>query len=89
MFYLCHCSYRSDIANNRSVRADLPPAADMRKLSWSSELASLAEMWAAQCSSEHETVRRVLINGVEHDVSSSSVSLATVFSPLSCSTHRT
>ena len=46
----------------------------MRKLSWSSELASLAEMWAAQCSSEHEAVRRVLIGGEEHDVSSSAVS---------------
>ena len=51
------------------MRADLPTAADMRKLSWSSELARLAEMWAAQCSSEHEVVRKVLIDDVEYDVS--------------------
>ena len=58
----------------------------MRKLSWEPELARLAEMWAAQCSSQHEAVRRVIINGEELDVrtvmqslSHSSVSVRTEF----------
>ena len=41
----------------------------MRKLTWDSELARLAEMWAAQCSSEHEAVRKVILNGEELEVS--------------------
>ena len=60
--------YRSEIANSETIRSDLPPAEDMRKLSWDPELASLAEMWAAQCSSEHEAVRKVIIDGEELDV---------------------
>ena len=56
--------YRSEIANSETIRSDLPPAEDMRKLSWDPELASLAQAWADQCPGgriEGEEVRVAII----------------------------
>ena len=48
------------------MKDKLPEAANMRKISWSDELAKLAEMWAAQCSSSLENIRTV--HGEDNDV---------------------
>ena len=37
-----------------------PPAADMRRLGWSEELAAVAQRWADQCTLGHDKVRDTL-----------------------------
>ena len=46
----------------------VPQAANMRRITWSDELAKLAQMWASQCSTSLENIRTVLDNDQQKEV---------------------
>jgi uncharacterized protein YkwD len=50
-----HNELRAKVANGQQIGQ--PPAANMKKLKWSSELASIAQRWADQCPSYHDPNR--------------------------------
>ena len=55
--------YRRQIANGSLASEGIPAASNMREITWDQELAHLAELWAAQCPSSIDPVRKVLSNG--------------------------
>ena len=63
--------YRRQIANGSLSGDGLPAATNMREIIWDDELASLAELWASQCPSTIDPVRKYISNAVEEEVRSS------------------
>ena len=70
--------YRRQIASGSlAATSSLPPSSNMRQVSWDTELATLAQMWALQCREvtlEEESLRRAFIGA-------SSVEVSQVFCP--------
>ncbi|XP_063221286.1 venom allergen 5-like isoform X2 [Bacillus rossius redtenbacheri] len=54
-----HNSIRMDIANGNVNLSSHLQAADMMQLVWDDELAAVAQVWADQCSYQHDSCRRV------------------------------
>ena len=52
--------YRRSIATGALVNDSIPAASNMREVTWDNELADLAELWASQCVSVIDTMRKVL-----------------------------
>ncbi|XP_049829080.1 venom allergen 5-like [Schistocerca gregaria] len=52
-----HNQLRSRVALGREFRGNQPPAADMRKLVWDPELATIAQRWVDQCTYSHDACR--------------------------------
>ena len=50
-----HNELRAKVANGQQIGQ--PPAANMKKLKWSSELATIAQRWADQCPGYHDPNR--------------------------------
>ena len=72
------CRYRRQIASGSlAATSSLPSSSNMRQVSWDTELATLAQMWALQCREvtlEDESLRRAFIGA-------SSVEVSQVFCP--------
>ena len=72
------CRYRRQIASGSlAATSSLPASSNMRQVSWDTELAALAQMWALQCREvtlEDESLRRAFIGA-------SSVEVSQVFCP--------
>ena len=72
------CRYRRQIASGSlAATSSLPSSSNMRQVSWDTELATLAQMWALQCREvtlEDEDLRRAFIGA-------SSVEVSQVFCP--------
>ena len=70
--------YRRQIASGSlATTSSLPSSSNMRQVSWDTELATLAQMWALQCREvtlEEESLRRAFIGA-------SSVEVSQVFCP--------
>ena len=67
------CRYRRQIASGSlAATSNLPPSSNMRQVSWDTELAALAQMWALQCREvtlEDEDLRRAFIGASSVEVS--------------------
>ena len=50
-----HNELRAKVANGQQIGQ--PSASNMKKLKWSPELAKIAQRWADQCPSYHDTNR--------------------------------
>ena len=60
--------YRRQIANGSLASEGIPAASNMREVTWDQELAHLAELWAAQCPSSIDPVRKAINNGDVEEV---------------------
>ena len=49
-----HNELRQRVASGSETNGDQPAASNMRKVSWSSELAAIAQRWADQCKFGHD-----------------------------------
>ena len=67
------CRYRRQIASGSlAATSNLPSSSNMRQVSWDTELAALAQMWALQCREvtlEDESLRRAFIGASSVEVS--------------------
>ena len=67
------CRYRRQIASGSlAATSSLPSSSNMRQVSWDTELATLAQMWALQCREvtlEEESLRRAFIGASSVEVS--------------------
>ena len=67
------CRYRRQIASGSlAATSSLPASSNMRQVSWDTELATLAQMWALQCREvtlEDEDLRRAFIGASSVEVS--------------------
>ena len=67
------CSYRRQITSGSlAATSNLPASSNMRQVSWDTELAALAQMWALQCREvtlEEESLRRAFIGASSVEVS--------------------
>ena len=76
--HIISCRYRRQIASGSlAATSSLPASSNMRQVSWDTELAALAQMWALQCREvtlEEEDLRRAFIGA-------SSVEVSPVFCP--------
>ena len=65
--------YRRQIASGSlAATSSLPSSSNMRQVSWDTELATLAQMWALQCREvtlEEESLRRAFIGASSVEVS--------------------
>lgn len=62
-----HNNFRQNLAAGKERRAigerNLPPAGNMRKMVWDSEIAKIAKRWSVQCNAPHHDICRKAMDG--------------------------